>query len=287
MPAARLDISNAVVVVTGAAGGIGLAITRAAHRRGARVVLVDLQQHAVDAAAADLGGDRTLALRGDVTDARAMDAVFRTTQERFGRVDVAVANAGISSGSTAFTINTAAEGAFEKVIAVNLVGVWNTVRAALPYVLESRGHMVLTASIYAYINGMLNAPYAASKGAVEQLGRALRAELAPFEATAGILYPGWVKTPIADVAFGADELATQLVQQAFPSPLRKQVTAEVVADATIRGIEKRAPRIQVPRRWKPISAFRGIINPLSDAAFERDATLGGLLRQVEERAERT
>jgi NAD(P)-dependent dehydrogenase (short-subunit alcohol dehydrogenase family) len=200
----RLDITNAVVVVTGAAGGIGLAITRAAHRRGGSVVLVDLDQSAVDEAAAGLGEGRTLALRGDVTDSAAMEAVFRATRERFGRVDVAVANAGISSGATAFTINTAAEGAFEKVIGVNLVGVWNTIRAALPHVLESRGHVVLTASIYAYINGMLNAPYAASKGGVEQLGRALRAELAPHGATAGILYPGWVKTPIADVAFGGD-----------------------------------------------------------------------------------
>lgn len=287
MPVPRLEVSEAVVVVTGAAGGIGLAITQAAHRRGARVVLVDLDQHTVDEAAAPLVADRALALQGDVTDGAAMEAVFRKARERFGRVDVAIANAGISSGSTAFTINTAAEGAFEKVIAVNLVGVWNTIRAALPHVLEARGHIVLTASIYAYINGMLNAPYAASKGAVEQLGRALRAELAPHGATAGILYPGWVKTPIADVAFGADELATQLVKQAFPSPLRKQVTTERVADAAIQGIERRAARIQVPRRWAPISALRGIINPLSDAAFERDQKLSGLLRRVEERAERT
>jgi NAD(P)-dependent dehydrogenase (short-subunit alcohol dehydrogenase family) len=283
----RLNINEAVIVVTGAAGGIGLAITRAAHRRGASVVLVDLDQQDVDRAAASLGGDRTLALQGDVTDGKAMEAVFRATQGRFGRVDVAIANAGISSGSAAFTINTAAEGAFEKVIAVNLTGVWNTIRAAVPHVLESRGHIVLTASIYAYINGMLNAPYAASKGGVEQLGRALRAELAPHQATAGVLYPGWVKTPIADVAFGGDELATQLVKQVFPAPLRKQVTTERVAEAALRGIERRAARIQVPRRWAPISALRGIINPLSDAAFERDEKLSGLLRQVEERAERT
>ncbi|MDQ1671879.1 MAG: hypothetical protein QOC98_441, partial [Frankiaceae bacterium] len=120
MPVPRLNINEAVIVVTGAAGGIGLAITRAAHRRGASVVLVDLDQQDVDRAAASLGGDRTLALQGDVTDGKAMEAVFRATQGRFGRVDVAIANAGISTGSTAFTINTAAEGAFEKVIAVNL-----------------------------------------------------------------------------------------------------------------------------------------------------------------------
>jgi NAD(P)-dependent dehydrogenase (short-subunit alcohol dehydrogenase family) len=287
VPVPRLDISEAVVVVTGAAGGIGLAITQAAHRRGARVVLVDLQQDAVDAAAAGLGADRSLALAGDVTDSAAMEEVFRATKERFGRVDVAVANAGISSGSTAFTINTAADGAFEKILAVNLVGVWNTIRAALPHALESRGHIVLTASIYAYINGMLNAPYAATKGAVEQLGRALRAELAPHRATAGILYPGWVKTPIADVAFGGDELATALVAKAFPAPLRKQVTAARVAEAAVRGIERRAASIQVPRRWAGVSALRGIINPLSDSAFERDATMRTLLAEVEARAERT
>jgi hypothetical protein len=75
------------------------------------------------------------------------------------------------------------------------------------------------------------------------------------------------------------------VKQVFPAPLRKQVTTERVAGP--RSGESSAAPIQVPRRWAPISALRRIVNPLSDAAFERDEKLSGLLRQVEERAERT
>ncbi|MGK2882789.1 MAG: SDR family NAD(P)-dependent oxidoreductase, partial [Mycobacterium sp.] len=216
-----IDLTAAVVVITGAAGGIGSAVASSLHQRGARVVLVDLDQDAVDAVADRLGSARTLALGADVTDKAAMDDVVAVARQRLTRIDVAFANAGISSGDTAYTAATVPDGVFERVLAVNLGGVWNTVRATLPAILESRGHILVTSSTYAYVNGVANVPYAASKAAVEQLGRALRVELAGRGASAGVLYPGWVATPIADVAFGADDLATQLVAHATPAPLHR------------------------------------------------------------------
>lgn len=277
----RIDPAGAVVVITGAAGGIGSAVATSLHQRGAHVVLVDLHQDAVDAVADRLGAARTLALGADVTDNAAMEHVFALTRERFTRVDVAFANAGISSGDAAFTVSTTPEGVFERVIAVNLGGVWNTVRAALPSILESRGHVLITSSTYAYVNGVANVPYAASKAAVEQLGRALRVELAGRGASAGVLYPGWVKTPIADVAFGADDLATQLVAHATPTPLLRPISPTIVASAVARGIERRSPSIQVPKRWAPVAALRGILNPLIDGKLARDDTFQDLIRRVE------
>ncbi len=282
-----LNLAGAVVVVTGAAGGIGRAVAREVHRRGASVVLVDLDQASVDAVATYLGPDRALAYRADVTSLSEMRKVMFTAAERFGRVDVVHANAGISSGATADTIASVDDGVFERVIAVNLVGVWNTVRAALPFVIESQGHVLITSSTYAYLNGMVNAPYAATKAAVEQIGRSLRVELAAHGATAGILYPGWVATPIADVAFGKDELATALVARAFPAPLRRPIAPERVGRSVATGIERRSPRIQVPRRWAPVAALRGIVNPISDAMLRNDSTLIELVRQVESRAQQT
>lgn len=282
----RLVLDGAVVVVTGAAGGIGREVVREVHRRGARVVALDLSQAAVDDAVRGLDPDRVLAARADVTvPADLSDAVDRAVA-RWGRIDVVFANAGISSGDSADTVASVADGVFERVIGVNLMGVWNTVRAALPHIIDSRGHVLVTSSTYAYLNGMVNAPYAASKAAVEQIGRALRSELAAHGATAGVLYPGWVATPIADVAFGKDELATALIKRAFPRPLLTPIKPRRVGLAVADGIEARSPRIQVPRRWIPVAALRGIVNPLSDAALHRDPTMIGLVREVEDRAHR-
>ncbi|MGB3373177.1 MAG: SDR family NAD(P)-dependent oxidoreductase, partial [Rhodococcus sp. (in: high G+C Gram-positive bacteria)] len=141
----------------------------------------------------------------------------------------------------------------------------------------------LTSSTYAYLNGLANAPYAASKAGVEQLGRALRTELAGTDATAGVLYPGWVSTPIADVAFGGDDIATALVAKAFPTPLRRPISTNKLARGVVRGIERRAPRIQVPGRWIPISLLRGIVNPISDAMLGRNADIIRLTTELDGR----
>lgn len=282
----KIDLSGAVVVITGAAGGIGRAVARELHSRGGIVVLVDLDQASVDAVAAELGPSRSLALRADVTSPDDLRGVMTAATDRFGRIDVVHANAGISSGDSADTVLSVADGTFERVIAVNLAGVWNTVRAALPYIVESQGHVLITSSTYAYLNGMVNAPYAATKAAVEQIGRALRVELAAHGASAGVLYPGWVATPIADVAFGKDELATALVARAFPAPLRKPIAPERVSRAVAAGIERRSARVQIPRRWIPVATLRGIVNPLLDRSLRGDATLIDLIRQVETRSGR-
>lgn len=281
MKRSPIDLANSVVVITGAAGGIGSAVATALHQRGARVVLVDLDTEHVATVNARLDPGRTLAIGADVTDGTAMHDVFARATQRFGRVDVAFANAGISSGNTAYTAATVPDGVFERVLAVNLGGVWNTVRAALPAVLESRGHILITSSTYAYVNGVANVPYATSKAAVEQIGRALRVELAGRGASAGVLYPGWVATPIADVAFGADDLATQLVAHATPAPLHRPIPPAQVARAVARGIERRSPAIQVPRRWAPYSALRGVLNPLLDRRLARDDIFQDLIRRVE------
>lgn len=277
------DHSGQVVLITGAAGGIGAAVAEALHRRGASLVLVDVVSSDLDGVAAALGKDRVVIAYADVTQREQLDAAVATALATFGRLDVVLANAGISSGAQASTIRSVEDGIFERVIAVNLLGVWNTVRAVLPHVVESGGYILLTSSTYAYLNGLANAPYAASKAAVEQLGRALRTELAGTDATAGVLYPGWVSTPIADVAFGGDDIATALVAKAFPTPLRRPISTKKLARGVVRGIERRAPRIQVPGRWIPISLLRGIVNPVSDAMLGRNAVIIRLTTELDGR----
>ena len=112
----------------------------------------------------------------DVTDAAATKAVIQEAIQRFARLDVVFANAGISWRRGASTIASCDEAEFKKIVEVDLLGVWRTIRAALPEIIRNKGRVLVTSSAYAFLNGMANAPYAASKAGVEMLTRRLRAE---------------------------------------------------------------------------------------------------------------
>lgn len=273
-------IEQQTVLITGAAGGIGRATARELHRRGANVVVTDLAQDAVEALAAELG-DRALPVAVDVTDRAAADRAVAAAVERFGGVDVVFANAGTASDSPR-TVAATPDHVFARVVDVDLHGVWHTVRAGLPQVIERRGYVLITASVYAFLNGTINAPYVMSKAAVEQLGRTLRAELAYRGASAGVLYPGWTDTAIARAALHDAGPAHELVDHVFPGPLRRPVTPERVAQAAADGIERRAARIFCPRRWAALSILRGVVNPASDAKLERDPEVARLVREIDE-----
>jgi NAD(P)-dependent dehydrogenase (short-subunit alcohol dehydrogenase family) len=272
-----LDLEGKVALITGAARGIGLGTATALHARGASVVLVDLDGDATAKAAAGVG-ERALGLAGDVTDRASLDAAVAQAVERFGGIDVVVANAGISPrAQTARVYDT---DLWEKVIEVNLLGVWRTVKACLPQVVERQGHLVLLSSIYAFTNGTFVSPYAASKAAVEQLGRALRVELAPHGATVGVAYFGFVDTDMVRDAMVTDPLGARF-ERLIPLPLRKKITPAQAGEVLARGIEGRLPRTVAPRRWAVPSALRGLINPAIDAGMLREPRLREILREAD------
>lgn len=144
-------------------------------------------------AAAGLG-DRAAAFTVDVTDAGAMTAVMDEVAARHGGIDAVVANAGISGPNA--TVESVDPAAFERVVEVNLLGVWRTVRAALPHVRARRGYILMTSSIAAAIPCPTVAGYAASKAGIEAFGRALRIELAHTGTQVGIAYFGAVDTEL-------------------------------------------------------------------------------------------
>jgi NAD(P)-dependent dehydrogenase (short-subunit alcohol dehydrogenase family) len=216
----------------------------------------------------------------DVTDRGSLDQAVARTVEHFGRLDVVFANAGIANDPP-LTVAGLTDEMYRKVIDVDLDGVWHTVRAGLPQVIENRGHVLITSSIYAFMNGVVNAPYAMSKAAVEQLGRALRTELAYRGASAGVLYPGWVDTNIAKIAMHDPGPVKELADHAFRGPLGRPIKPERVAKAVADGIEKRAPRVIVPRRWVPFSLLRGVFGVATDAIMERDAKIAGVLERID------
>jgi len=275
-------LQGKTVLITGATGGIGAATARELVKRGANVVVTDLGQQQVDDLANALGA-RALPIVVDVTDRGSIDRAVAQAVAHFCKVDIVFANAGIANDPP-LTVAGLTDEMYEKVIDVDLNGVWHTVRAGLPQVIENGGYVLITSSIYAFMNGVVNVPYAMSKAAVEQLGRALRTELAYRGASAGVLYPGWVDTNIAKVAMRDPGPVKELADHAFHGPLGRTITPERAAKAIADGMEKRAPRIIVPRRWVPISMLRGLFNMATDSIMERDAKIAGVLERIDDSA---
>jgi NAD(P)-dependent dehydrogenase (short-subunit alcohol dehydrogenase family) len=273
---AAYDLNGKVALVTGAARGIGFETARQLHERGASVVLVDLDEEQTQAAAQRVG-ERAVGLAGDVTDRDATQAAVDAAVERFGGLDVVVANAGVAPPIS--TIRMTDEDAFERTVEIDLLGVWRTVRPALPQIVERQGHVVVVASVYAFFNGVLNASYAMSKAGVESFGRSLRVELAPHGASASVAYFGFIDTKMVQDGF-ADPIARQF-EESLPSFFRRRLPPSAAGAAIVQGIERRAPRIVAPRWWKIWSTLRGILNPAFDARAERDKTNLDILRAAE------
>lgn len=276
MPA--YDLNGKVALVTGAARGIGFEAARQLHGRGASVALLDLNAAPARDAAQRIGVN-AIGIGADVTDPGAMMSAVAETVERFGGLDIAVANAGIAPPTATTTRAVPAE-EWERVVGVNLLGTWHTVRAALPQISERRGQLILNGSIYSHANGLLNSSYAVSKAGVEALGRALRAELAPFGASASIVYFGWVDTDLVRDSLD-DKDAGRMLEDTVPAFLLRRITPAAAGAAIVRALEERAPRTFAPGIWRYISALRGLLNPIVDRRLERDARVAAAVREAE------
>ena len=273
------SVRGKVALVTGAQKGIGLATAKELHRRGAHVAMVDLDLDAVQRSAAEVGA-RALAIEADVTDLAAMEDVVSRVAAELGPIAIVVANAGIAPPTE--PMHVIDNDTFERVVEVDLMGVWRTVRPTLPSVIEQRGHVVVVASVYAFMNGVLATPYAMAKAGVEALGRSLRGELAPHRASAGVAYFGFIDTDMVRQAF-SDPLARE-VEKAFPSFVTNRLTPDVAGIGIVDGIEKREPRTIRPRWWAAWSTLRGIVNPIVDRLSTRDENIATALRDGEQRA---
>lgn len=276
----RYDVGGKVALITGAARGIGFETARALHARGARIVITDLDQTEADAAAMSIsGGDGSvLAIGADATDGAAMDQVVETAVERFGSLDICIPNAGIAP--VASTVRSIDRDAFERVVEVNLLGVWRTVRSAMPHIVAARGQFLLIASAYAFFNGTFAAPYACSKAGVEALGRALRVELAPNGVHTGVAYFGFIDTEMVRSTFDRDARGKDFGAR-IPFPLNKRMTPAEVGLLIADGIERRKARVIASKPWVPLFYLRGLTGPLIDAVLSRDRRIQRLVKKYE------
>lgn len=276
--AATYEVNGKVALITGGARGIGFGIAEALYRRGGSVALVDLDEEQATAAAGRLG-ERAVGLAADVTDRAAIDAAVASAVERFGGVDIVVANAGIAPSPASVRLMPSQE--FERVIEVNLLGVYRTIHAGLDQIVARRGQAVLVSSVYAFMNGLLLSPYAVAKAGVEQLGRALRLELSPHGASATVAYFGFVDTEMVRQGMEQRQRQRGTDEELLPGFLRKRISPEQAGEAVAAGIEVRKPRVIAPRWWAPPSVLRGVLNPLMDSAGEKSSKLHEEVRQAE------
>jgi NAD(P)-dependent dehydrogenase (short-subunit alcohol dehydrogenase family) len=273
-----LDLDGRVVLVTGGARGIGLATAAAVRRRGAVAALVDLDGELAARRAEELGGG-SLGLAADVCELDELESAVAQIVERLGGIDVLVANAGIAPRAT--TVAAGDRAHQRRVLDVNLHGVWHTMWAGAEHVVARRGHIVAISSIAAYVVTPGWAAYAASKAAVEQLARSMRAELAPTGTTVGVAHFGMVDTDLVR-SFASDPISAAM-ERIAPGIVSQRVTPESAAEALVRDIERRRPRTIHPARWSPVYALRGIAGPLSDAVIAREPRARALMARTRER----
>lgn len=278
-PLRRYGVEGRTVLVTGGARGIGADAARRLAARGAQLALVDRDAATLERTAAELG-PRAAAFAADVTDPAALEIAVAGALERFGAIDVAIANAGISG--TPSTLRTGEVAEFERVIEVNLLGVWRTLRAALPHVVERRGYLLAIASVAAIVPDPLLAPYGASKHGVEGLARSLRMELAHTGTRVGVGYFSFIDTDMVRDAMATP--AGSRAMAAMPGFLSRALPVGAAGEAIARGVQRRANRVYAPRWVLAMLALRGLSGPL-EALAARSPRFVRALREAEAMAE--
>lgn len=277
-PAGRL--AGKVVLVTGAARGIGAHTARLAAARGARLSLVGLEPDRLAALADELGPGHVW-FAADVTDQAALNAAVDGTVAAFGGIDAVVANAGVANRGT---IAVGDVEALARTVEVNLIGVMRTAAATVPALVDRGGYLLIvsSAAAFAALPGM--AAYCASKAGVEHFGTAIRLELAHRGVAVGTAHPSWVDTDLVREA-RADLPAFDEALARLPWPMRRTTTVTECAEAFVRAVERRSRRVYVPRAVGAVQAVRSVlVSPLADRLVGRTARVTVPLIEEQARA---
>jgi len=210
----RFSLSGQVAAVTGAASGLGLAMSEVLAEAGARVVLIDIDDAGLEAAGARIGGSAEI-VRADVGSRASLRTAFSNVVERHGRLDVCIANAGITAGP-GYTTDAGQIGAlddeqWDRVLDVNLTGVFTTIQcAAAQMKRQGAGRIVVISSVAGLKSEiMVGYAYAATKAAVVNLVRQSAMELAPHGVTVNGIAPGPFRTNIAGGRIRQPEIERQ------------------------------------------------------------------------------
>ncbi|MBJ8346962.1 SDR family NAD(P)-dependent oxidoreductase [Antrihabitans sp. YC2-6] len=272
----KYELDGRTVLITGSTGGLGTAVARALRRRGANLALLDLDADLAQRQAADLGPE-TVA-RGWAADVRDLDslrAAVDAAAEHFGRIDVVIANAGIGAVAP---IETMDPEAFERIIDINLNGVWRTFRTGLPHVKQTGGYMLAVSSMAAFVHSPLNGPYVASKAGAWALCDAFRLEVRHYGVGVGSVHPTFFQTPMMDDVH-ADPAATRL-WGGNRNGLWKTIPLDTVVNSVVSGVERRADLVVPTRRNALVARIPGLVRPIIDRIGFRGTTIPDAIAQA-------
>jgi hypothetical protein len=200
-------------------------------------------------------GDAHLWAEADVTDSVQVEAAVASTVDRFGGIDVVMANAGVVNLGT---VRTADPEAFARTVDVNLTGVYRTIAATVPHLVESRGYALVIASTASFTPLPGAAAYSASKAGAEALAATLRLELAQYGVAVGSAHPGWIDT---DIVRGPErDIPTFAKLRAeMPWPLNSTMAVDDCAARLVDAMERRAYRVYIPGGVRLVSGLRPLI----------------------------
>lgn len=246
-----MNLRGKVVVVTGAARGVGAELARQLTDQGATVALLGLEPEELQKVSANLHGSAWWEV--DVTDSAALDRVAAEVRSTLGPAWGVVANAGIAAGGP---LHLSDPDAYDRVITVNLLGSVRTVRAFLPQIIESRGYVLQVASLAALVPAPFMSAYCASKSGAEAFAFSLRGELKAHRVKVGVAYLSWTDT---DMVRGADERAgLGTMRSRLPGLLGKTYPLEPSVARIVDGIVARKPRVYAQKWLRGLTYVRAV-----------------------------
>lgn len=270
---ARYELNDRVIAITGSTGGLGAAVVSALAEKGVKFALFDLDATAVEAQAKSLGSHRA---RGWAVDVRSMESIstaMTDAVQHFGHIDVVIANAGI----TCFEPLVSADPErFDRVVDINLNGVWRTFRAAVPFIRASQGYMLAISSMAAFVHSPLQASYTASKAGVWAMCDSIRLELRHMGVGVGSVHPTFFHTPMMDQAFA--DPAGNKIWGGNKSGIWKMVPLSEVVAAIVNGIERREEFIVVPKQNALVARAPGLFRKFTEALGFNDRGIAETIR---------
>nr|WP_240963327.1 SDR family oxidoreductase [Antrihabitans stalactiti] len=260
-----VKLEDKVVFITGGSRGIGAEVARQVGAKGAKVFLAGLEPELMAQVCAEISTENADSIELDVTDLPAVERAAAAAVERFGRIDIVLANAGIAPYGTVATIGRET---FDRAMAVNVTGVWNTFNATLPYVTDTKGHVMSVCSVASFTPlGGLHA-YTASKAAAESLTTAFAMEVAHRGVTVGSVHPSWIDTDM--VRDAETDLPTFVkIRKMLPWPLHSTTSVTECASAIVKGMEKRSARVFSPGSVELVYWSRSVLQSPRAVALMR------------------
>ncbi|NIA25895.1 MAG: SDR family oxidoreductase [Gammaproteobacteria bacterium] len=250
------DLTDAVVVITGAAGGLGAAMSRRFAKAGARLALLDIDDAALGALGADLPGAVTAVC--DLTDFEQVERAMAHVVASLGGVDVLINNAGLTHRSAFADTDLSV---LRRVMEVNYFGAVHATKAALASIVERQGAIVAISSVAGFAPLLGRSGYVASKHALGGFFETLRAELRGTGVDVTIVAPTFVDTPFRFRTLDGDGSITDHPQSRVGSML----SPEQVADALLRAVKRRRPFVVLGR----VGKLTRLLVRVTPALYER------------------